>query len=209
MKRVLVLLSDRIMLTWDIVNLLSATSWLIFIIAGVISTLSFLSRIADVFEYETISEWMNFIAYSGFVVGVVILAVTAANLIGPHLNPAIIGHQTQWDTTVLGLITGFALSLKPIKDMKWAALITLGVGGIIMILFWVFVPSPPGGVLIAIIVILMLIVYIALKFIEDFYILLSSVLTSPPVAIGLGVLCVLEGILLFFGSSLLTLATGF
>lgn len=192
-----------------LVNVLSDFTWLIFIIAGIISTLSFLARIADVFEKEAISEWLNFIAYSGFVLGVLILATTAANFIGPHIVPPITKNQTGWDILVLGLVTGFALSLKPIKDMKWAALITLGVGGLIMILFWLFVPSAPSTLLIILIILLMLIIYMALKFIEDFYTILSSVLTSPPIAVGLGVLCIIEGILLILNSSLLEILTSF
>ncbi|MHA2365068.1 MAG: hypothetical protein ACXAC7_14010 [Candidatus Hodarchaeales archaeon] len=193
----------------EFVDLLSSSTWLIFIIAGIISSLSFASRVAEVFENESLAEWLKFIAYSGFVIGVVILAVTAANFIGPHVTPRVTGKQTGWDVLVLGLVTGLALSLKPIKDMKWAALVTVGVGVGIMILIWMFVPSGPSYPLIAVVLIICFIVYIAFKFIEDFYLLISDILTLPPVAVGLGVLCIIEGILLLLDNSLLSVATGF
>ena len=192
----------------EIVSSFSSITWFILIASGILSILSFGERLASVLEKENFTEWLKFASIFGFIFGVFSLIVTAFNLIGPHLTPAITGGQTEWDVLLIGLAIGAALALKPIKDMKWASLVSLSGGIGIMILIWMMFPSAPSTLLIIAGVISLLLLYLALKFIEDFYLLISSVVTSPPISVGLGVLALLEGVLLLFNSSILFLLTG-
>lgn len=190
----------------DLVSFLSEASWLVFILAGVVSTLTFFERVATLLEKEEMAEWLKFLAYFGFGFGILMLVVTAANFIGPYITPPTDGPQVGWDVLLLGLVTGAALALKPIKDMRWASLIALTAGALLMVAIWFFVgPSGVAWPLIAVVIVLMFILYLALKFVEDLYTLISAVLTSPPVAVGLGVVCIVEGFLLLFGTSFLSL----
>lgn len=190
-----------------IVSTASSFTWLVLIVSGIISIFSFGEKMANIMEKEDVAEWLKFGSYFGFVFGILSLIVTAFNLIGPHLSDAVTGFQTQWDAVVIGLAIGAALALKPIKDMKWASLGSLAGGIVVMILIWMVWSSVPSPVLIAAGVITLLILFMALKFVEDFYLLVSSIVTSPPISVGLGLIAILEGLLLLFGSSFLEIAT--
>jgi len=190
-----------------IVAIASNFTWLILIIAGIISILSFGERVATIMEKEDIKEWLKFASMFGFVFGVLALIVTAFNLIGPHLKEPVAGNQTQWDAVLISLAIGAALALKPIKDMKWASLVSLCGGIGVMILIWLIFPAAPSFLLIGAGLITLLLLFLALKFIEDFYLLISSIVTSPPITVGLGLLSLLEGVLLLFGSSFLAILT--
>lgn len=188
-----------------IVSFVTSLTPLVLIGAGIISILSFGEKIASVMERDDLSEWLKFISYFGFVFGILSLIVTAFNFISPYLSQAITGSQTHWDVLVIGLAIGAALALKPIKDMKWASIIALSGGIAVMILIWIFWRSAPSVVLIGAGIVTLLVLFLAFKFIEDFYLLISSIVTSPPVSVGLGILAVLEGVLLLFHTSILIL----
>jgi hypothetical protein len=192
-----------------IVSTVSGFSWLIFIFAGIISILSFGEKVASVMEKEEIVEWLKFASMFGFVFGILALIASAFNLIGPHLKEPVVGNQTNWDSVVIGLAIGSALALKPIKDLKWASLVSLSGGIGVMILIWILYPSSPSFLLIGSGLVALLILFLALKFIEDFYLLISSIVTSPPVSVGLGSIALIEGLLLLFNSSLLAILTSF
>ena len=192
-----------------IVSTVSNLTWLVFIVSGIISMLSFGERLASVLEKENVKEWLKFGSMFGFVFGVLSLIVTAFNLIGPHLKDAVTGPQTQWDAVLIGLALGAALALKPIKDMKWASLVSLAGGILVMILIWLVYPNAlnHSWILIVAGVVTLFILFMATKFIEDFYLLISSIVTSPPISVGLGILGIVEGLLLLFNTSILNILT--
>ena len=192
-----------------LVSFVSNLTFLIFIGSGIISVLSFGEKVASVMEKEDVAEWLKFISYFGFVFGILTLIATAFNLIGPHLKSAVTGPQTHWDALLIGLAIGAALALKPIKNMKWASLASLTGGIAVMILIWIAWPAAPNALLIVAGIVTLLLLFLALKFVEDFYLLISSIVTAPPISVGLGLLAIIEGILLFFHSSLLAIATSF
>lgn len=190
-----------------IVTTASNLTWLVLIVSGIISIFSFGEKMASIMEKEDVAEWLKFGSYFGFVFGILSLIVSAFNLIGPHLADKVVGVQTQWDAVVIGLAIGAALALKPIKDMKWASLASLAGGIVVMILIWMVWSSAPSAVLIAAGVITLFILFLALKFVEDFYLLVSSLVTSPPISVGLGLIAILEGLLLLFNTSFLDIVT--
>jgi len=186
----------------DFLLLFSRFTWVFFVLGGIFSMLWFVERLSTVFS-EEMKEWIKFIAYFGFPVGIVILGVTAINLIAPYLIPPETGVQTGWDVTILGFVLGATVCLRPIKDFKWAALFSLGAGCLSMIFIWlIFAPTSVSPALIGIVLGFMFVTYVSLKFIEDLWVLLGNVLTSPPIAIGLGGLAIVQGILLLFATSL-------
>lgn len=138
----------------------------------------------------------------GFLVGVLMLATAA----GVWLSQA-------WDsgTRYLLVVTGLALVLKPLKDVPWAALIGLVIGGLCVGLVYILYPLPETVLSIsstwgylAIFLIPALLAYIFFKFAEDLLKLVGMILASRPVVTVLGVLCLLQGVLLLLNMSIFT-----
>jgi len=117
-----------------------------------------------------------------------------------------------WDsgTRYLLIVTGLALFLKPLKDIPWAALIGLVVGGLCAGFVYLVYPLPETvygisstWIYLVIFFIPALFVYMFLKFVEDVLRLIGTILAFKPVAIALGLICITQGILLkFFEQSL-------
>jgi len=149
-----------------------------------------------------VSAAVKIMSLFGFFVGILML-VTAA---GVWLAQA-------WDsgTRYLLVTTGLALVLKPLKDIPWAALIGLAIGGLCVGLVYVMFPLP-GTVLsisstwvyLAIFLVPALMTYLFFKFLEDLLKLVGMILASRPVATILGLLCILQGALLLLNMSLFT-----
>jgi len=162
-----------------------AASWLLERTAG---PLSWIVKIASCF---------------GFIVGI-LLMVTAAVVWSPPVPDAY--------TRYLLLATGLALILKPIKDIPWAALIALLVGGVCAGYVFLLLPLPETvfgisstWIYLIIFFIPALLVYLLFKFIEDILRLIGIILASKPVAITLGLICIVQGVLLLLHTSLFTI----
>lgn len=147
-----------------------------------------------------VSASEKIILFFGFLVGILMLVTAAA----VWLNQA-------WDsgTRYLLVVTGLALVLKPLKDVPWAALIGLVMGGLCVGLIYIMYPLP-GTVLgisstwvyLAIFLIPALLAYIFFKFAEDLLKLVGMILASRPVATILGITCLLQGVLLLLNVSI-------
>lgn len=136
----------------------------------------------------------------GFLVGILML-VTALSV---WSTPA-------WDTGTryLLVITGLALFLKPLKEVPWAALVGLIVGGACVCIVFFLFPLPEAvlgvsstWVYLLIFFVPALLAYMTAKFVEDLFKLIGTLLASKPVAIVLGLLCIVQGILLLLNTSL-------
>ena len=183
----------------ELLRNISLLTSIVLIVGGIFSCLWFLERVASVYN-KNLQEWIKFIAYGGFIVGIIVLFVIAIDLVAPYFSET--GKQTGWDIIIIGLVLGVSICLRPIKDMKWAALISLVIGVISMILIWFIVPSDVAPYLIGLALGLMFVFYMSVKFVEDIYSIIGNVLSAPPVALGIGLLAILEGVLLLFGTSL-------
>lgn len=155
-------------------------------------------------------SWLMKIASSlGFFVGV-LLMITAAVAWSTPATALDVG------TRYLLIATGLALILKLVKDVPWAALIALLVGGVCAgyVFLYLSVPGEVFGIsskwiYLAAFFVPALIVYLLLKFIEDVLRLIGTILASRPVAITLGLICIAQGILLLlFDKSLFTILFG-
>ena len=116
------------------------------------------------------------------------------------------------NTRYLLIITGLALFLKPLKEIPWAALVGLAVGVLCVgfIFFTYPLPETVSGISSVWIYLLIfffpaLIVYSLFKFIEDLLRLIAIFLTLKPIAICLGLVCIIQGVLLLLNRSLFTL----
>lgn len=151
---------------------------------------------------KPLSWIVKVISFLGFFIGIILL-ITATGM-----------WESMPDlyTQYLLIVTGFALILKPIKDIPWAALIALIVGGVCAGYIFLYAPLPETVFGIAstwIYLILFLVptlmIYTFFKFIEDLLRLVGFLLASRPVAIILGLICILQGFLLFTDTSIFIL----
>ncbi len=152
-------------------------------------------------------SWIVKIAsFFGFIIGILLMVTAAAVWSTPTLDVY---------TKYLLIATGLALILKPIKDIPWAALIGLLIGGVCAGYVYLFFPLPETvfgisstWIYLAIFFVPALLVYLLFKFIEDILRLIGIILASRPVSIILGLICIVQGILLLSDKSLFTILFG-
>jgi hypothetical protein len=141
------------------------------------------------------------VSFFGFFVGI-FLIVTAGVAWSTHA-------QVDNYTIYLLIIAGLALFLRPIKDIPWAALLGIIVGGLALsiVYFFFHLPETVIGisstwVYLAIFLIPAVLVYMVFKFIEDLLKLIGMILGSKPVTFIIGLVCIAQGILLLLGMNL-------
>jgi hypothetical protein len=105
-------------------------------------------------------------------------------------------------TTILLFLVGLMLFFRPIKNFKWAALLGLMFGIIVVYLLRIFSPTLPTIVFIIAFGFTAIFSYIVFKFLEDLLAMLVGVLSFPLIAIMLGFISFLQGIFLMFNKSL-------
>jgi hypothetical protein len=187
----------------DLVFLLDHTPYIL-ILGGVVASSWLLEKLVRPVPVagEPTSWLMKIVSFFGFFVGI-LLIVTAAVAWSTEASKVDTGTQ------YLMIVVGLALFLKPMKDIPWAALLGLAVGGLCAGVVFLFYPLPETVYGISSTWIYLLIffvpavfVYMVFKFIEDVLGLISMVLTFKPVTLALGLICIAQGILLLLETSL-------
>ncbi|TFG06007.1 MAG: hypothetical protein EU536_00255 [Promethearchaeota archaeon] len=157
-------------------------------------------------EGEETAFSLKLMTYLGVLIGVF--------LVGGGINAwTLVGVKYYTLTCVLAIIVGIALILRPIKDVPWAAIIGVIAGAIVVFIsasylkfmvdgFAGLFGVDPYWILIILFVLILLLTYLAFKLIEDLGRLLGKILSSRPASAVILVLCVVEAILAFFGSSI-------
>jgi len=129
---------------------------------------------------------------AGFVVGVAALALVY-----------ILFSRGRHDPFTLGILTvaGLMLFLRPVKNIRWAALVALILGaGASYYAYFAF--QVTTTVLIIVFVAATLLLYLLFKFAEDLIGTVGAILSFPPIAIVIGTVCVVQAILMLIGQSL-------
>jgi hypothetical protein len=187
----------------DLTFLVDYTPYIL-ILGGVVASSWLLERLVKPVPVagEPTGWLMKIASLFGFFVGI-LLIVTAA--VAWSTNASQVDTGTQY----LMIVAGLALFLKPMKDIPWAALLGLAVGGLCAGFVFLFYPLPETVYGISSTWIYLLIffvpavfVYMVFKFIEDVLRLIGMILTFKPVTLALGLICIAQGILLFFETSL-------
>ena len=92
-------------------------------------------------------------------------------------------------------VLGILLISRPLKNLRWASLISLGVGILVAAYLRVAFPGLLNNLELGIIfLIITLILYTLLRFVEDILETIGSVLAFPPIAIVVGLVSVYFGI---------------
>lgn len=179
----------------------------ILILGGIVAISWLLERLVKAVPVagEPTSWLIKITSFFGFFVGI-LLIVTAAVAWSTK------APQVDTGTQYLLIVAGLALFLKPMKDIPWAALLGLGVGGLCAGFVLLFYPLPETlygisstWIYLLIFFIPAVFVYMVFKFIEDVLKLIGMVLTFKPVTLALGLVCIAQGILLLLNTSLFTM----
>lgn len=162
----------------------------------------------EIEEGET-STLMKVMVYLGVLMGVI--------LIGGGINAWYVrGYETTQYysfTCILAIVVGIALILRPIKDVPWAAIIGIIAGAFVCFLCSTYLSFftdgiaslfgiDPYWILIILFVIILLLCYLAFKLIEDIGRLLGKLLSARPTSLAIMVICAVEAILTYFGTSI-------
>jgi hypothetical protein len=144
--------------------------------------------------------------FLGFIVGIGIIVVTiyaALNLtflstiLGTGLVPAADAFPYAQYYLVVMAVLGILLFSRPLRNVRWASLISLGIA----ILAAAELHIAFGGLttveLGIVFIIVLLIVYTLLRFVEDILEFIGSVLAFPPVAIVIGLVSIYFGIVAY------------
>jgi hypothetical protein len=150
-----------------------------------------------------VGKIFKIVGFLGFFVGVFLLIAGITVLL-----------SSEWDIATWGLLilTGLGLSLKPLSRVPFSALFGLVTGVLCVGLVYLYFPLPPtilgfSSVWLYLIVFLIpaLLIYLIFKFTEDLMKLFSILLGSWPIVTIFGLMCVLQGVLLLFNNSLISL----
>ena len=147
----------------------------------------------------------RFLAIIGFLVGIVVLIVAvdyglALNFLSSVLQipaPADLSSTTYLKYFLPAMIIlGILLVSRPIKNIRWASLISLAVGLLVPYFLRILFPSLSTTILAIVFLIAALAIYTLLKFVEDIFKLVSSILAFTPIALAIGLVNIYFGILL-------------
>jgi hypothetical protein len=95
------------------------------------------------------------------------------------------------------IVLGVLLVSRPIRNVRWASIISLALGLLISYFLRTLLPSlfTSSTVLVIVFLIATLAIYTLLRFIEDIFNLIGSILAFPPIAIGIGLVNIYFGVL--------------
>ncbi len=181
-------------------------SFLILILGGLLAASWLLVRLAGV-SSDDMSNYVDKLSLVGFPVGILALITIGAGLLlwstmgDPGLE--FIDEYPAFDlfaVACLGIL-GLVLILRPIKDFRFGAFISLAIGflgaGLLVLL-----GAESVQLLAIVFIVIFIAIYLSIKLIEDLYLLIAEVLSSPIISLSVGILCIVQGILQFFGLSI-------
>ncbi|MFX1514673.1 MAG: hypothetical protein ACFFC6_00040 [Promethearchaeota archaeon] len=181
-------------------------SFLILILGGLLAASWLLVRLAGV-SSDDMSGIVDKLSLVGFPVGVLALITIGAGLLlwstMGEPGPEFIDEYPAFDLiTIICLgILSLVLILRPIKDFRIGAFISLAVG-LLGAGLLIFLGAESIQFLAIVFVIIFLALYLSIKLIEDLYLLVAEVLSSPIISIAVGILCIIQGLLQFLGFSI-------
>jgi len=129
----------------------------------------------------------------GFLMGILALVLVYLLFTSGHYDPLTLG---------ILVVAGLMLFLRPIKNIRWAALVALAVG-LLASYYASSAYQVSTTVLIIIFVASTLLLYLLFKCAEDLLGAIGSILSFAPIAVIIGVACIVQAILILMGISLM------
>jgi hypothetical protein len=176
---------------------MALSAGIILIIGGLCACSPLFKRVSKTLE--------RFLAIIGLLVGIVVLIVAVDYGLALNFLSSVIQIPAPADlssTTYLKyflpamIILGILLVSRPIKNIRWASLISLAVGLLVPYFLRILFPSLSTTVLVIVFLIAAVAIYTLLKFVEDIFKLISSILAFTPIALAIGLINIYFGVLL-------------
>ena len=149
--------------------------------------------------------------FIGFLMGIILLIV-ALDYTVDYGNLLFFAIQTPSHTSSAyaymkyffpSIVTlGMLLVSRPIKNIRWASLISLGLGLLVSYFLSVLVPTLSLTVFAIVFLIAAVAIYTLLRFVEDMFKLVTSILAFTPIALIIGLVSIFFGALLWSASAL-------
>ena len=142
----------------------------------------------------------------GFLVGILVLIVAvdyalSLGFLSGAISDAVVLTSSPYLKYFLPamILLGILLISRPIRNVRWASLLSLALGLLIAYFLRTFLPSlfTSTTVLVVVFLIATLAIYVLLRFVEDIFEFIGSVLAFPPIAIAIGLVNIYFGILFF------------
>jgi hypothetical protein len=156
--------------------------------------------------FKRVSNKINrFLSIVGFPVGITVLVVTADLALGLNFLSTIFGlnsipvdaypYLKYWLPVMI--VLGVLLISRPIRNIRWASILSLGLGLLASVYLRLFLPEVSTLILGVVFVITALTVYLVLRFVEDIIEFIGMILAWPPIATIIGLVSLYFGILTF------------
>jgi hypothetical protein len=142
----------------------------------------------------------------GFAVGIAVIIISIDLALGLGILSSIFGIGVAPGTSsnpylkyylIVMAVLGILLFSRPLRNVRWASLIALGIGILAAAYLHVAFSVTSTLILGAVFIITILIIYTLLRFIEDILEFIGTVLAFPPVAIAIGLVSIYFGIITF------------
>ena len=170
---------------------------LLFIIGGLTAASWLLVRFAGI---EDVTLNVNRLALLGFPLSIISIITVGG---GIYLKSKNFPIPQSFDIISIFLLSllGIILILRPIKDFRFGVFLSLAIG-LLGAGLLVFLGSDSVKLLSGVFILTFLLIYGAIRFFEDLYLLIADLLASPLISVSIGVLCIIQGLLGIFGFSL-------
>jgi len=150
----------------------------------------------------------RFLTIVGFLLGILVLVIAVDYALSLNFLSSFTQIPSPADLSSLSspylkyflpamIVLGILLVSQPIRKVRWASLISLAVGLLIPYFLRSLFPSLTTTVLAIVFLIAALAIYTLLRFIEDIFNFIGSILAFPPIAIAIGLVNIYFGILFF------------
>ena len=138
----------------------------------------------------------------GLLIGIAIfvVAIDAAlnlNLFGTNLVPASKAFPGAQYFLIVMAVLGVLLFSRPLRNVRWASLVALGIGILAAAGVHTFFGVTSYVILGVVFLVILLIVYTMLRFVEDILEFIGTVLAFPPIAVIIGLVSIYYGIMAY------------
>ncbi len=157
--------------------------------------------------FKRISQALGrLLSLAGFLVGIAVIIVAADAALGlkfftnsfvsPSIADQVMASPFLRYYLPLMIVLGLLLFSRPIRNIRWASLLALGVGLLAPYYVGALFPSLTTTILGVVFIIATLAVYTLLRFVEDIFEFVGSVLAFPPIAVGIGLAAIYFGVVM-------------
>lgn len=154
--------------------------------------------------FKRVSKGLErFFIILGLAVGVVVIIVAIDAALGLNFLSNVFGKTVPDSTAftyagyyvVVMAILGILLFSRPLRNVRWASLIALGLGILAAAYLHTAFSVSSTTILGVVFIVVILIVYTLLRFVEDILEFIGTVLAFPPVAVIIGLVSIYFGVM--------------